>query len=94
LELNRDFKLGRTITWNKPASITQGTRTLSFLDDPDHQRFQQVTPQGTTLYFDSFNFPARCRDFAVTRSEFPYRRLVEWLQVGLIKIPCQQEFCC
>ena len=54
---NQTAGLGRSITWtsyNKPASITQGARTLSFLDDPNHQRFQQVTPQGTTLYFDSF----------------------------------------
>ena len=54
---NQTAGLGRSITWtsyNKPASITQGSRTLSFLDDPNHQRFQQVTPQGTTLYFDSF----------------------------------------
>jgi hypothetical protein len=37
---------GRATTWtsyNKPASITQGSSTISFLDDPDHQRFQQVT---------------------------------------------------
>jgi RHS repeat-associated protein len=48
---------GRTATWtsyNKPASITQGSSTISFLDGPDHQRFKQVTPQGKTLYFDSF----------------------------------------
>ena len=54
---NQTAGLGRSITWtsyNKPAAITQGSRTLSFLDDPNHQRFQQVTPQGTTLYFDSF----------------------------------------
>jgi RHS repeat-associated protein len=54
---NQTSGLGRTTTWtsyNKPASITQGASTISFLDDPDHQRFQQITPQGTTLYFDSF----------------------------------------
>ena len=37
---------GRATTWtsyNKPASITQGSNTISFLDDPEHQRFQQVT---------------------------------------------------
>jgi len=46
---------GRATTWtsyNKSASITQGSSTISFLDDPEHQRFQQVTAQGTTLYFD------------------------------------------
>src|SRR5580693_2418141 len=48
---------GHTAMWtsyNKPASITQGSTTISFLDDPEHQRFQQVTAQGTTLYFDGF----------------------------------------
>jgi uncharacterized protein RhaS with RHS repeats len=48
---------GHTATWtsyNKPASITQGSTTISFLDDPEHQRFQQVTAQGTTLYMDGF----------------------------------------
>ena len=61
---NQTTGLGRSITWtsyNKPASITQGSRTLSFLDDPNHQRFQQVTPQGTTLYFDSFGGACRVR---------------------------------
>lgn len=53
--------LGRTTTWssyNKPSTITQGATTISFLDDPKHQRFQQITPQGTTLYFDSFGVHA------------------------------------
>jgi RHS repeat-associated protein len=48
---------GRATTWtsyNRPASITQGSRTISFLDDPEHQRFQQVTARGTILYFDGF----------------------------------------
>jgi RHS repeat-associated protein len=48
---------GRATTWtsyNKPASITQGSNTISFFDDPEHQRFQQVTAQGTILYFDGF----------------------------------------
>ena len=52
---------GRTATWtsyNKPASISQGAQSISFLDGPDHQRFQQVTPQGTTLYFNSFGVHA------------------------------------
>jgi hypothetical protein len=41
---------GRTTTWtsyNKPSNITQGSTTISFLDDPEHRRFQQVTAQGT-----------------------------------------------
>src|SRR5262249_18623394 len=49
--------LNRSITYtsyNKPASITQGSGTLSFSHDVDHQRFKQVSPEGTTLYFDAF----------------------------------------
>jgi hypothetical protein len=36
--------------FNKPASITRGTNTISFEHDPEHQRFSQVGPPGTTLY--------------------------------------------
>jgi hypothetical protein len=48
---------GRTIGYtaaNMPANITQGTRTVSFSLDPDQQRFMQVAPEGTTLYFQAF----------------------------------------
>jgi YD repeat-containing protein len=54
---NQTSGQGRTTTWrsyNKPASITEGATTISFQDDPAHQRFKQVTPSGTTLYFDAF----------------------------------------
>ena len=54
---NQTAGLGRSIvytSYNKPASITQGTRTISFLDDTDHQRFKQVTPEGSTLYISAF----------------------------------------
>jgi hypothetical protein len=54
---NQTAGLGRSITWtsyNKPASITQGTRTINFLDDTEHQRFKQITPEGTTLYIAGF----------------------------------------
>jgi RHS repeat-associated protein len=54
---NQTSGLGRSIvftSYNKPASITQGTRTISFLDDSDHQRFEQVTPEGSTLYISAF----------------------------------------
>jgi uncharacterized protein RhaS with RHS repeats len=40
---NQISGLGRSIvftSYNKPASITQGTRTVSFLDDTKHQRFK------------------------------------------------------
>ncbi len=54
---NQTSGLGRSIvftSYNKPASITQGTRTISFLDDTEHQRFAQITPEGTTLYISAF----------------------------------------
>jgi hypothetical protein len=54
---NQTAGLGRNISYssyNKPSSITQGTQTISFLDDTEHQRFQQVTPSGTTLYIAGF----------------------------------------
>jgi hypothetical protein len=58
---NETVGLGRIITYtfyNKPSSITLGTTTITFADDPDHQRFQQVSPQGTTLHFDAFGIHA------------------------------------
>ena len=54
---NQTSGLGRTISYssyNKPSSITQGARTISFLDDTEHQRFKQVTPEGATLYIAAF----------------------------------------
>jgi RHS repeat-associated protein len=48
---------GRTITYsaaNMPISITQGTKTLTFGLDIDHQRFKQTAPEGTTLYLAGF----------------------------------------
>jgi RHS repeat-associated protein len=49
--------LSRTVaytSYNKPASITQGASALAFFDDVDHQRYKQITPEGTTWYFDAF----------------------------------------
>src|SRR6185503_9714733 len=37
-------------SYNKPTSITRGTTTIGFSHDPEHQRFQQTAPGGTTLY--------------------------------------------
>jgi YD repeat-containing protein len=54
---NQTSGLGRSISYssyNKPASITLGVRTISFRDDTDHQRFKQVTPEGATLYIAAF----------------------------------------
>ncbi len=58
---NQTSGVGRTIAWtsyNKPSSITQGTRTISFVDDTEHQRFKQVTPEGTKLYLSAFGVSA------------------------------------
>jgi RHS repeat-associated protein len=55
---NQTAGLGRTVTYtsyNKPSAITQGARTISFNHAVDHQRFKQVTPEGTTRYFDAFD---------------------------------------
>jgi RHS repeat-associated protein len=51
---NQTSGLGRTIgytSFNKPSVITQGSTTILFQHDPEHQRYQQTSPQGTTLYF-------------------------------------------
>ena len=58
---NQTSGLGRTITWtsyNKPATITQGAHSASFLHDFDHQRFKQVSSDGTTLYIAAFGVVA------------------------------------
>jgi RHS repeat-associated protein len=58
---NQTSGLGRSVSYtsyNKPSSITQGSKTLSFYHDVDHQRFVQVSPEGTTLYFDAFGVRA------------------------------------
>jgi hypothetical protein len=34
---------------NKPNAITQGSSTLFFNDDVDHQRYKQIAPEGNTL---------------------------------------------
>jgi hypothetical protein len=45
-------------SYNKPASISQGTSVLRFYDDVDHQRYKQEATVGglttTTRYLDAF----------------------------------------
>jgi RHS repeat-associated protein len=58
---NQTAGLGRSISYtsyNKPSSIAQGSSTLFFSDDIDHQRFKQQAPEGTTLYFNAFGVHA------------------------------------
>ncbi|WP_316233728.1 RHS repeat-associated core domain-containing protein [Bradyrhizobium sp. SZCCHNPS2010] len=77
---NQTSGLGRSLvytSYNKPSSITQGTRTISFLDDTDHQRFKQVTPEGTTLYISAFGVQAELSNPGTTSA-----RWTDYLSVG------------
>jgi RHS repeat-associated protein len=81
---NQTSGLGRTITWtsyNMPATITQGTRTVSFQHDTAHQRIKQVAPDGTTLYIHAFGATAEL--FGVG-SAAP--RWNEYLSVGNVRV--------
>jgi RHS repeat-associated protein len=81
---NQTSGLGRTITWtsyNMPATITQGTRTVSFQHDTEHQRIKQVAPDGTTLYIHAFGVTAEL--FGVG-SAAP--RWNEYLSVGNVRV--------
>jgi hypothetical protein len=56
---NQISVLGRTTVWtsyNKLASITEGSSTISSLDNPEHQRFLQVTAQHKRLPMIGFVF--------------------------------------
>lgn len=58
---NQTAGLGRTIAYsaaNMPILVSQGSRTIGFGYDPDHQRFMQTAPEGTTLYFSAFGVRA------------------------------------
>src|SRR5437868_3758341 len=81
---NQTSGLGRTIaytSYNKPASITQGTRTISFLDDTEHQRFKQVTPEGATLYIAAFGVMAEVSNPGAASAKW-----TEYLSVGNAKV--------
>jgi RHS repeat-associated protein len=81
---NQTSGLGRTITWtsyNMPATITQGTRTVSFQHNTEHQRIKQVAPDGTTLYIHAFGVTAEL--FGVG-SAAP--RWNEYLSVGNVRV--------
>ncbi|MGC2780213.1 MAG: RHS repeat-associated core domain-containing protein [Bradyrhizobium sp.] len=81
---NQTAGLGRSIvytSYNKPASITQGTRTISFVDDTEHQRFKQVTPEGTTLYIVGFGVMAEVQNPGTTTQKW-----TDYLSVGNAKV--------
>ncbi|MDC7789639.1 DUF637 domain-containing protein [Rhodoplanes sp. TEM] len=81
---NQTAGLGRTVEWtsyNRPASITQGSRTISFLHDTDHQRVKQVSPEGTTLYIAGFGVLAE-----LSGAGGPAARWTDYLAVGNAKV--------
>jgi RHS repeat-associated protein len=81
---NQTSGLNRNITYtsyNKPASITQGTRTISFAGDTEHQRFKQVTPEGTTLYIAAFGVLAEVNNPGTSSEKW-----IEYLSVGNAKV--------
>jgi RHS repeat-associated protein len=81
---NQTSGLGRSISYtsyNKPSNITQGARTISFLDDSDHQRFKQVTPEGATLYIAAFGVLAELSSPGATG-----QRWTDYLSVGNAKV--------
>jgi RHS repeat-associated protein len=81
---NQTAGFGRTITYtsyNKPASITQGTRTVSFVDDTEHQRFKQVTPEGDTFYIAAFGVLAEISNPGTASAKW-----TDYLSVGSAKV--------
>jgi len=81
---NQTAGLGRSIvytSYNKPASIMQGARIISFLDDSEHQRFKQVTPEGSTLYVAAFGVLAEVQNPGTTTQKW-----IEYLSVGNAKV--------
>ena len=81
---NQTSGLGRSVSYtsyNKPASITLGARTISFLDDTDHQRFKQVTPEGATLYIAAFGVLAELSSPGASG-----QRWTDYLSVGNAKV--------
>jgi RHS repeat-associated protein len=85
---NQTAGLGRAVTYtsyNKPATIAQGTLTLSFADDVDHQRFKQTMLVGstttTTRYLDAFGVHAEL--VSATSSQWNDYLMVGGSMVGL-----------
>jgi RHS repeat-associated protein len=81
---NQTGGLGRTMSWtasNRPASITQGTNTISFGYDVDHQRFMQVAPDGTTLYINAFGVSTELFGAGTSAA-----RWTDYLSVGNAKV--------
>jgi len=77
--------LGRNITWtsfNMPASITQGTNTIQFQYDVDHQRVIQIAPDGTTtIYLNAFGVSTELFSAGTSAA-----RWTDYLSVGNAKV--------
>ena len=81
---NQTGGLGRTVSWtasNRPASITQGTNTISFGYDVDHQRVMQIAPDGTTLYINAFGVSTELFGAGTSAA-----RWTDYLSVGNAKV--------
>jgi len=81
---NQTSGLGRSIvftSYNKPASITQGMRTISFLDDSEHQRYAQVEPEGTPLYLAAFGVMSEVQNVGTVSQKW-----TDYLSVGNAKV--------
>ena len=81
---NQTAGLGRNITWtsyNMPASITQGTHSVSFLHDVDHQRIKQVSAAGNTLYIGAFGVSTELFGLGTGAA-----RWTDYLQVGNVRV--------
>ena len=64
-------------SFNKPATIARGSAQISFAHDSEHQRFKQVTPEGTTLYIAGFGVMAE-----VLNPGQSTQRWTDYLSVG------------
>lgn len=76
---NQTSGAGRTITWtsfNMPATVTEGGKTISFTYDVNHNRITQTAPEGTTVYTrdpitGSYKDRIAMGDTVVKRNYFP-----------------------
>jgi RHS repeat-associated protein len=64
-----------------PASITQGTQTVSFPHDVNHQRVKQITANGNTLYINAFGVTAELFGAGTAAA-----RWTEYLMVGNVRV--------
>jgi RHS repeat-associated protein len=78
---DRGTRAHSNVSYTKPSSITQGTRTIAFLDDTEHQRFKQITPEETTLYITGFGVLAEVSNAGTTSAKW-----TDYLSAGSAKV--------